>query len=256
MRKSPIILAALAGLLPVSAQAEVVAEAKDAFVVRNSAVVKADLRETWLALISPAKWWNSAHTFSGKAANMTLMPQAGGCFCELIPAEDTVKTVGLAGSVEHMTVLLSIPDQALRMRGALGPLQSEPVEGIMTITLSKEKAGTKIVFEYAVGGYMRFEVPVISKAVDGVMTLQLTGLADVLGVVEAPKSDAKPAKAPAASEKQEVKPEPPKPEPSKPEPLKPEPSKNTKASAGDKDAKPAEPKISVDEAFGDLTGDN
>ena len=87
-----------------------------------------------------------------------------------------------------MTVVYAAPDKALRMRGALGPLQSEAVTGVLTIAL---------------------------EAVDGVMTQQLDGLANLLGAVDTP----------ATSE------------------------------PGDGEADPAPAKPSVDEAFGDLTDD-
>ena len=76
------------------------------------------------------------------------------------------------------------------MRGALGPLQSEPVDGVLTITMQpiegadgedEEATGTRIVWEYVVGGTMRFEVPQIAKAVDGVIGQQALGLAETLG---------------------------------------------------------------------------
>ncbi|MGB3739230.1 MAG: SRPBCC family protein, partial [Pontixanthobacter sp.] len=151
------------------AQAEIIKRDDNAFVTRDSAVVNADKRAVWLALISPARWWNKSHTFSGDAANLSLTPSAGGCFCETIPANDTAGSVGLAGSVEHMRVILAIPDQALRLHGNLGPLQSEPVDGVLTVTLADVEGNadaTRLIFEYAVGGYMRFETPVIAKAVD------------------------------------------------------------------------------------------
>ena len=83
------------------------------------------------------------------------------------------------------------------MRGALGPLQSEPVDGVLTITLQPAVGGgTKLVWEYVVGGHLRYPVDKISAAVDEVMSQQLAHLADKLGpvAVEAP---AKPAAAPA-----------------------------------------------------------
>ena len=85
-----------------------------------------------------------------------------------------------------MRVIQAYPEVALRMSGALGPLQSEPVTGILTIALSEVDGGTRVVFEYNVGGQMRYPEEVISTAVDGVMTLQLSRLADLLGVIEAP----------------------------------------------------------------------
>ncbi len=178
------------------AAAEVVSADEDHFITRNEAVVEASTTETWLALISPARWWSGEHTWSADAANLTLTPQAGGCFCEKIPEVDEPGRFTLEGSVEHMRVIQAYPEVALRMTGALGPLQSEPVTGILTIALSEveleEGTGTRIVWEYNVGGQMRYPVEVISPAVDGVMTLQLVRLAELLGTVEAPTRPAPP----------------------------------------------------------------
>jgi len=175
--------AALAAGAP-PAFAEVVEADENHFITRAEAVVEADPKATWLALISPARWWSSEHTWSADAANLTLTPQAGGCFCEKIPEVDEPGRFTLEGSVEHMRVIQAYPEVALRMKGALGPLQSEPVTGVLTIALSEVEEGTRIVWEYSVGGSMRYPVPVISEAVDGVMNLQLAGLAELLGPVE------------------------------------------------------------------------
>jgi hypothetical protein len=183
--------------LPAPATAEVVKQDAAGFVTHETRVVEATPREAWMALIAPAKWWNKTHTWSGDSANLTITPQAGGCFCERIPEVETRDTVGLAGSVQHMVVVYAAPDEALRMRGSLGPLQSEAVTGVLTISLDKVAKGTAITFEYVVGGYMRYETPTIAKAVDGVMTEQLDGLASLLGPVAAPAEKAKATPAPA-----------------------------------------------------------
>ena len=180
----------LAMALP--AQAEVVQSGGDGFVTRNVAVVDATPKEVWLALISPAKWWNSGHTWSGDAANMTLTPKAGGCFCERIPEDPDASRITLEGSAEHMRVIQAYPEHALRMRGGLGPLQSEPANGVLTITMSETKKGTRIVWEYAVGGFMRYPVEVIAPAVDGVMSQQLNGLAQLLGRIDEPRAELAP----------------------------------------------------------------
>ncbi|MXO83956.1 SRPBCC family protein [Altererythrobacter aestiaquae] len=235
-------LAGLAAMAAIPANAKVVELEDSAFVTRDTKVVSADLREAWLALTQPGSWWNSAHTFSGDSANMMLTPQAGGCFCERIPENDTAKTVGLAGSVKHMSVILAMPDQALRMEGALGPLQSEPVNAILTVTLAKDGDGTRITFEYAVGGYMRFEVPSIAKAVDGVMSQQLGGLAELLGEVEDPDATKEPKAEPVTTDAVEQAAD----------------LDAVEAAEGDSEQDPdakIEPKISVDEAFGDLVED-
>lgn len=194
MKFPTLILGATALATAGAAQAEVVASDDDGFVTRDSAVVDATPLQVWLALISPGKWWNDGHTWSGEAANMTLRPQAGGCFCERIPEDASVDRPTLEGSVEHMRVIQATPERALRMRGALGPLQSEPVSGVLTIALGEVEGGTRIVWEYVVGGYMRFEMPVIAPAVDGVMSQQLEGLAEHLGGrVDMPEEEAEPA---------------------------------------------------------------
>ena len=193
--------ATLAGVaLAVSAPlaAEVTDSSADHFVTRDSVTVKAALKAAWLMLIKPEEWWDDTHTWSGSASNLSLVPQGGGCFCERIPEKDSKSDIGLSGSAQHMTVLLAEPMKALRMRGALGPLQSEPVDGVLTFTLQADKAsgGTRVVMEYVVGGHMRYEVPKISQAVDAVMSMQLGRLADKLGRTE--PQEAKPAAKPAA----------------------------------------------------------
>lgn len=178
------------------ASAEVTRATDTSFVSRHEVIVKASPKDVWLALISPADWWTSEHTWSGDAKNLSLMPKAGGCFCETIPEVDEPGRFTLEGSVEHMRVVQAYPETALRMVGALGPLQSEPVSGVLTIAISKTPKGTRIVWEYNVGGSMRYEVPVISKAVDGVMGAQLMALAKPLEVVEVPAPPPPPAPAP------------------------------------------------------------
>ena len=189
IRTVALAIGAAASLAPLTATAEVVKQDDAGFVTRDTKVVEASPRETWMALISPAKWWSATHTWSGDAANLSITPQADGCFCERIPEVETADEVGLAGSVRHAVVVYAAPDKALRMRGALGPLQSEAATGVLTIALDEVEQGTAITFEYVVGGYMRYEIPTIAQAVDGVMSQQLAGLAALLGPVDAPAEE-------------------------------------------------------------------
>ena len=219
------------------ATAEVVESSDNGFITRDEAVVEANLKETWLALISPSRWWNSAHTFTGDSGNLTLTPQGGGCFCEKVPEIDEPGRFTLEGSVEHLRVVNAMPENALRMIGALGPLQSEPVNGVLTVALSAVEVdgrqATRIVWEYNVGGFMRFEIPVISKAVDGVMTQQLDGLAELLGRIDTPEPEPQPEPEPEVlpEEEEEAEAEEEAPEEVQEEPRGP----------------------SVEEAFGDLS---
>ncbi len=199
MRNRFFLAAALAVAMPVSpAAAEVVSTTDDGFVTRATAEVAAEPLAVWLALTKPGEWWNSDHTWSGDAANMTLTPQAGGCFCEKLPGDDGEEGFAMDGSAHHATVVQAFPLRVLRLRGGLGPLQGEPATGILTITLKEVDGGTRVLWEYNVGGPMRYEIGEISGAVDAVMTQQLVGLRDHLGALETNDADdaATPAEAP------------------------------------------------------------
>ncbi|MEQ8411365.1 MAG: SRPBCC family protein [Erythrobacter sp.] len=237
-------LAAGLGLaaLALPASAEVVEQEDHSFVTRDEAIVASTPKQVWLALISPARWWNSAHTWSGEAANLRLKPQAGGCFCETIPEVDEPRRFTLEGSVEHMRVIQAYPERALVMRGALGPLQPEPVTGVLTIAISEVDQGTRIVWEYNVGGFMRFETEVIARAVDGVMSEQLAGLAGILGPVDPAEIDTE-AEAEAEAEAAPVA------DPGGKAMIEPEAVIDEAPQEG------GEPSPSVDEAFGDFIED-
>lgn len=155
------------------AAAEVTSSSEAGFVSRNAAEVKASPLDVWKVLIAPGGWWNSKHTYSGDASNMSIDARATGCFCEKLPS---------AGSVEHMRVIHADAGKVLRLSGALGPLQSEAVNGVLTLTLKPGEGGmTHIVWEYVVGGYMRYKTADIAPAVDAVMAEQLGRLAAKLG---------------------------------------------------------------------------
>ena len=113
----PTSLIRLACAVCAFAAAPLAAEVTDSddrgFITRDEAVVEADLKQTWLALISPARWWNSSHTWSGDAANLTIRPQAGGCFCERIPEDPDPDKISFEGSVEHMRVIHAFPEKAM-----------------------------------------------------------------------------------------------------------------------------------------------
>ncbi|MBB3989615.1 hypothetical protein [Croceicoccus naphthovorans] len=184
------------------AKAEMQKIGESGFVSRHTATVAATPDAAWAALIEPSGWWNGAHTFSGEPDNLTLDPRALGCFCEMLPVGEGRSS---PGSVRHMQVLFADPGTALRLSGALGPLQSEPVGAVLTVTLKQEDAGTRILFEYVVGGTMRYSVDQIGPAVDRVVGEQLASLAAQLGVagqgpeaIELPASTAaEPEEAPA-----------------------------------------------------------
>lgn len=189
MNRTKLLVAALALVAPcMPARAEVVAQSDAGFVVKRSVEVAADQQAVWNALIAPAKWWSSDHTWSRNAANLYLDAQAGGCFCEKLPKLADAPADQRMGSVEHMHVIFADPQRGiLRMSGALGPLQGEALKGTMTIELKKTDTGTRIEIEYVVGGYMRIKGEEIAPAVDGMLGQQFASLAKLF---DAPAPDA------------------------------------------------------------------
>lgn len=199
-----ILLAGAAGGHALPAQADVMIATDNGFVSRNAVEVTVTPAVAWRTLVAPAGWWSDDHTFSGSARNLTIDPVADGCFCEKLPLKPDAPRGSSPGGVMHMRVVYADAGHALRMTGALGPLQSEAVNATLTITLKPTEKGTRILWEYVVGGFMRYEVPGIAASVDRVMAGQMASLAKVLGpavlregepLVRAPEADAKPAQA-------------------------------------------------------------
>lgn len=159
------VLAAMCIAVTGEARANVIAAAADGFTI----VIEVDVAVTpdvaYLKFVNgPALWWDDAHTYSGKAAHMSLDPRAGGCFCEQIDG---------GGSISHGTVLYADPGNALRLSAALGPLQEMAVIGTLSVVFAPRAEGTHVTLTYRVfGGFMTDAVE-LSKLVDTVMTTQL-----------------------------------------------------------------------------------
>jgi uncharacterized protein YndB with AHSA1/START domain len=162
-------------LLAAPAAAEVVAATPAGFEVTETATIAATPDQVWPVLVAPQRWWSKDHTYSGDAANLYLDTQATGCFCEKLAGK---------GSVEHARIVYIHPPSTLRLRGALGPLQQEAVVGTLTITLAPDgDSGTKVMFDYVVGGYVRAGAGSLAPVVDTVLGQQLAGFK---AAVEAP----------------------------------------------------------------------
>lgn len=153
--------------------AAVKSAAPSGFEIESRATVRATPAEAYAALGRIGRWWNSDHTYSGDAANLTLDLKAGGCFCEAIPAD--------GGSIEHMRVVYARPGAALRLQGGLGPLQGEAVSGTLTWTLTPAAGGTEIVQTYIVGGNVRGGADKLAPLVDQVLAEQFSGFVKMLG---------------------------------------------------------------------------
>jgi uncharacterized protein YndB with AHSA1/START domain len=154
-------------LLAGAAEAEVTAGAPDHLAVKETAHIAAAPDKVYAALIHPGRWWNSVHSFSGDAANMSLDARAGGCWCEKLPH---------GGSAEHLRVVLAVPEKTLRLRGALGPFQGMASDGVMTVTLAPKDGGTDLTLTYDLFGSIDGGFANMAPVVDGNLGEQVVRL--------------------------------------------------------------------------------
>jgi uncharacterized protein YndB with AHSA1/START domain len=159
---------ALAALLPAAcAHAEIRQSAADSFFLAFSEPVSATPAKTYAAIAQPQQWWSSEHTWSGKAANLSLKPEAGGCFCERWKD----------GSVEHGRVIMALQDQLVRLDSALGPLQEFALKAILSFWIKTGDDGTtQLTVEYRVNGASDSGLDKLAPNVDEVLGAQVARL--------------------------------------------------------------------------------
>ncbi|WP_395644854.1 SRPBCC domain-containing protein [Terricaulis sp.] len=175
MRFEIIVAAALAALAVAGpARAELVSATPATFLVRAEADVSAAPSQAYVAITQPRRWWSSAHTYSGDAANLRLTPRAGGCWCE---------TWDHGQSVEHMRVVAVIEHEGvrtIRLAGGLGPLQEMGVNAVMTLTVTPREGGSKVTMTYRVAGEPGLALDQVAAPVDAVLMEQFGRLTRLL----------------------------------------------------------------------------
>jgi uncharacterized protein YndB with AHSA1/START domain len=160
----------LAAIAPGGANAEVKSASSDGFVVVHSRRVDAAPERVYAALPAIDRWWNSDHTWSGDAGNLSLKAEAGSCFCE--KWKD--------GEVEHGRVVMVMRDQILRLQAALGPLQGRALTGVLTFQLKPDEGSsgkaTVLTLSYIVTGASASALDKSAAPVDGVLGEQFERL--------------------------------------------------------------------------------
>jgi uncharacterized protein YndB with AHSA1/START domain len=157
----------IAFLLPVALSAEVTDSSPGGFTVKISFTVTAAPGAVYDAVMKPANWWSSGHTFSGDAHNLSIDAKPMGCFCEKLPN---------GGGVRHLEVVSVMPGKLLVMTGGLGPLQSQALSGSMSIGIAAAGDETKLSMTYAVAGYVPAGANTWAAPVNGMLSEQFTRL--------------------------------------------------------------------------------
>ena len=161
--RSIIIGLALSGLAA-GAHAEVSDHTAAGFEVTEKVTVAAPQRKVWDILMRPDHWWSSDHTYSGDAKNLYF--DVGGCWCERLKV----------GAVRHMTIVYNDGATAMRLYGALGPLQLTGASGHLGFGLKPAGTGTELTLTYDVGGYAKGGLESFAAPVDKVLGDQVARL--------------------------------------------------------------------------------
>lgn len=149
------------------AAAKVIEVTPTGFTGEHALKIAAPPERVWATLIAINRWWSKDHSYSGDAANFTLDPRAGGCWCEKLPG---------GGSVEHQRVIFVQPGKLLRLSGALGPMQAFAVNGVISYELRPEGAGTVITVTSRTGGVFPGGFIRIATMADDVLAEQVARL--------------------------------------------------------------------------------
>jgi hypothetical protein len=151
-------------------KAELVDSGEHGFTVSHSITIEAEPFVVYRTMTSHIdQWWSPDHSWSGDAGNFHMELERGGCFCEHLPN---------GGQVEHLRIIYLSPGAEIRFDGALGPLQTMPVQGRMIWKIEAVENGSKVSFTYMVFGHPDGGLAGIAPAVDGVIGEQLLRLGE------------------------------------------------------------------------------
>lgn len=151
-----LLAAAVMALFAGPVSAEVVARAADSFTLRyavGAEIAPGDIPGT---LTDLPKWWDSAHTYSGSAANLSLDLTPGGCWCEKL-ADGTDFDHGRTVSVEADRMVFHAP---------FGPMRGKTSRADLTVTWPAANRGWTPTWTMVVEGP---GIGAMAEAIDAVM---------------------------------------------------------------------------------------
>jgi hypothetical protein len=82
--------------------------------------------------------------------------------------------------VQHLQVVYVDKNHLLRLRGALGPLQQQAVDGVMNWEIVQGKDGSQITLSYRVFGYIESGLQELAEPVNQVLGIQFQRYQDAL----------------------------------------------------------------------------
>jgi uncharacterized protein YndB with AHSA1/START domain len=165
-----VVLLGAAMVSAAAARAETSGVSPAGFVVHVHRDVSAAPHKVYETIARIGKWWNSAHTWSGDAGNLSLDLNAGGCFCERWGAN----------SVMHGQVIFVVQDEVLRLQSSLGPLQQRAVNGVLTFTTKPAAGKTALDLTYKVVGNADSGLDQSAPGVEKVLDEQVTRLVSLI----------------------------------------------------------------------------
>ncbi|MCY3884669.1 MAG: ATPase [Gammaproteobacteria bacterium] len=113
------------------------------FITESTVSINANATHAYDAMAEVHMWWDSSHSFSLDAKNLSLVLKPGGRFLE---------SFGDNEGVVHSTVVFAKRGEVLRLSGALGPLQMLGAQGTLTLQFKKSEIGTNLTATYHVIG--------------------------------------------------------------------------------------------------------
>lgn len=146
------------------AVAEVKSASANGFEVEQRTEVAVAPAYLYRAFADLPGWWSDAHTYSGKAANLSLDLRPGGCWCEKLPG---------GGGVEHMRVAYVEPGKRIVLTGSLGPLLAEATTGVLQVAIDATPTGSVLVMNYRAAGFFKGGAAKLAPAVDQVLGEQV-----------------------------------------------------------------------------------
>jgi hypothetical protein len=139
------------------APAEVREARPDGFLLRHEALSPLPPDALWRRLMDWGSWWNGAHSWSGKAANLSLTLDGG-----LVERWE-------GGFVRHAGVLLAVPGQQLRLDAPFGPLQGLALVARWDIAMKAEGTGTRVTATFRTSGTAVDKLDALATPVDQVL---------------------------------------------------------------------------------------